>query len=164
MLPLIAGPCTSEAARARLKGRKAGELFPGVASPEGALSGLWLAIGCWEEAHETAQAVESREGSYWHGILHRQEPDAANAAYWFRRVGAHATFPALRKEAGALASLSPIRWTVASEWDPFAFIEFCGQAASRPGSPEERLARQIQQAEWSLLFAHCTVPAGRMSR
>ncbi len=32
---------------------------------------------------------ETRECELWHAILHRQEPDAGNAAYWFRQAGPH---------------------------------------------------------------------------
>jgi len=57
---------------------------------------LWVAYGyifsCFDESHEIVQNVHSHEGSFWHAILHRQEPDSGNAAYWFRRVGAHKIF------------------------------------------------------------------------
>src|SRR5450432_255553 len=80
-------------ARQALKTRAARDIFPSAQSPEGAVAGLWLYFSCLDEAHAVAQDLETPEGSFWHGILHRREPDPANAAYWFRRVGQHPVFP-----------------------------------------------------------------------
>jgi hypothetical protein len=124
-------------------------LFPRAHSPDGALSGLYLYFNCLDEAHAIAQNLDNPDGSFWHGIMHRREPDAGNAAYWFRRVGNHPVFPALREEAQRL------RFDTGSEWDPFHFIEFCANARQRPGSEEEALALQVQLKEWQLLFDYC---------
>ncbi|MBY0506758.1 MAG: hypothetical protein K2X03_22755 [Bryobacteraceae bacterium] len=115
------------------------ELFPGARAPRGALAGLWLYFGCWEEAHAVSQDDPSVEGSYWHAIVHRQEPDAANANYWLRRVGRHPVHAALGEIYG--------------NWDPAAFVTECGRA--RPGSAEEREARERQLTEWRLLYEYC---------
>lgn len=122
--------------------------------PESARAGLYLHAGLWEDAHETAQSINTSEGSYWHAIVHRQEPDAGNASYWFRRVGQHAIFPALAQRAsGVDAALS-------GRWDPNAFIDYCERAA-RQGGEFERRAIEIQQAEWELLFDYCFNSATR---
>src|SRR5438067_2545091 len=80
-------------------------------------SDLWLYFSCYDESHTISQSIESVEGSFWHGILHRQEPDPGNAAYWFRRVGSHPVFPELQEAAAELnvAGLFPLGKT----WDPF---------------------------------------------
>jgi hypothetical protein len=157
LMPLAIGQCSSEEARSILKTKTARGLFPQSRAPEAALSGLWLYFSCFEESHNISQDIASPEGSFWHGILHRQEPDPGNAAYWFRRVGKHPTFPALRgwvEEAG-------IKMTLKDEWDPFAFIDFCEEARSRPGSDQEKTAREIQRTEWQLLFDYCASPASK---
>lgn len=110
-------------------------------------AGLYLYLGCWDEAHSTADGIENPDGYFWHAIVHRQEPDPANSAYWFRKTGAHPVFPKLAEEAAACG------YRTERVWDPFQFIEFCGAAQSR--SAEEHLAMRVQLAEWRLLFDHC---------
>lgn len=156
LLPLVCrGPSNEEAAR-RLRAAAARTLFPGAASPQGALAGLWLYFSCFEECHSAAQELETAEGSYWHAILHRQEPDDWNAGYWFRHVGRHAIFEALAGEAARLAAARPeAEAAPTGRWDPEAFIRYCAAARSKPGSATETLAREIQGAEWRLLFSWC---------
>ena len=144
LMPLAMEQCSSEAARERLRGASAGRLFPGARAPEAALSGLYVYFSCFEEAHTIAQDIATMEGSYWHGILHRQEPDAGNAAYWFRRVGAHPIFAALAEASGREAP-----------WDPFTFVDMCELARRQPGSELEARARGIQLLEWQMLFDYC---------
>jgi hypothetical protein len=144
LMPLAHGTCSSPEAYKVLKALSPRELFPSARSPEAAMAGLWLYFSCLDEAHTLAQSVETPDGSFWHGIMHRQEPDAGNAAYWFRRVGKHAIFPALREAAADLGY----------EWDPFVFIEDCEEARRQPGSERELLMRRVQLAEWKLLFGH----------
>jgi hypothetical protein len=149
LMPLVMERCSSEAAaRERLRAASAARLFAGARAPEAALSGLYVYFSCFEEAHAIAQDIAKAEGSYWHAIVHRQEPDAGNAAYWFRRVGTHPIFPALACAAGQ-----------EGRWDPFAFIEMCEQARRQPGSELEARARAIQRVEWQLLFDYCARPA-----
>src|SRR3954471_2943326 len=104
------------------------EAIAAATVPELARAGLYLYAGLWDEAHEVAQAIETPDGSFWHAIVHRQEPDAGNASYWFRRVGLHAIYPALAKRA---AAIDP---AFAGAWDPSAFIEYCERAVRKPDS------------------------------
>lgn len=142
--------CESETARELLRKADALELFPGARDPQSALGGLFLYFSCLTEAHELAQSVETPEGSYWHGIMHRMEGDAFNAGYWFRRVGRHSVFPALHREAGLLG------YTQGREWDPFSFIRFCEASAQ---ANDDGLAKRVQLAEWQVLFDYCATPA-----
>lgn len=145
--------CSSGRALAALKGTAAHHLFPAARAPEAAMAGLYLYFGCWQEAHETAQDIRTAEGSYWHAIVHRQEPDAWNSDYWFRQVGRHAIFPALR-DAAAAAGVD-----FGPEWRTGAFIQLCEKARSEPGSQIERQALTVQQIEWQLLFDYCAATA-----
>jgi hypothetical protein len=159
LIPLGFGSCSSELARERLKGQKARDLFPrAYAAPE-ALGGLWLYFSCFDECHEIVQDLKSPEASFWHAILHRQEPDPANAAYWFRCVGSHPVFRHLSAAARDIVARHPgAGFQIGANWDPFSFVSFCEQARQEPGSVAERAAMEIQQAEWQLLFDHCARP------
>lgn len=155
LMPLAGGRCASEEARSRLGLLDAEELFEGkqVAAKdfaEAARSGLYLYFSCHDEAHSIAQEIHTTTGSYWHGIMHRQEPDASNAAYWFRRVGHHEIFPALREAAIEMAGAEMPEIGKKAAWDPFWFIDAC--EAARGG---DRALEEIQRAEWQLLFDYC---------
>jgi hypothetical protein len=113
------------------------------------LAGLWLYHGYLDESHSISQSIHTTTGSYWHGIMHRREPDASNAAYWFRRVGDHPVFAALASEAKALGYPGKV-----DGWNPFQFIDMCEQYRDS-GAPEEEAVRRVQLREWELLFDWC---------
>jgi hypothetical protein len=125
----------------------------GCASPEGARAGLLLYAGAWDAAHNVAQDLHTPEGSYWHAILHRMEPDDWNSGYWFRKVGRHAVFAQVRDAAEGLG------YAAGREWDAARFIEYCEEARRKPGSAMERIAIEVQYAEWEALFDWCSRPA-----
>ena len=155
-MPLISARCVDPAALLTLREAAAAAWFHGAPHPEAAMAGLWLRVGGWEQAHSIAQDIHTPEGSYWHAIVHRQEPDAWNSGYWFRRVGRHTIFPALHATASRLAAASPgAAFPAAASWDPEAFVQFCVDRASREGSAAAALALAIQDAEWQLLFQYC---------
>jgi hypothetical protein len=154
-IPLVAKGCSSSEAAKRIR-RLGASGFPGGRSPEGALSGLWLYFSAFHEAHEVAQGLPSKEGDYWHAIVHRVEPDAGNASYWFRKLGKHAVFAGLAAIVGD--RYRQAGWTCGSSWDPLAFLSFCDAARAQPGSAAERAAMEIQLIEWQLLFDYCARP------
>lgn len=129
LMPLAEGECCSEEARRRIRKANPEDLFVAARAPRGALAGLYLYFSCREEAHEVVQSDHSAEGSYWHAIVHRQEPDAGNSSYWFHRVGQHAVFPALAECARAIVAAHPgAALHLAGTWDPIAFIGICARA------------------------------------
>jgi hypothetical protein len=124
-----------------------------------ALAGLWLAHDFLDESHRISQDIETPTGSFWHGIMHRREGDFENAKYWFRRVGAHPTFDALRQRAAHLAREAPAVREAGyladqAKWDPLKFVDLCRRAVDGP-EPLQGLCVQIQKCEWELLFEYC---------
>ena len=119
-------------------------------------AGLLLFHGDWEGAHNVAQGIDTADGSYWHAIVHRQEPDAGNAAYWFRQVGSHPIFASLREDAAEILKRYPrVNFKLPAVWNPGAFIDLCELAIAQPGSELEQTAMEIQHAEWTRLFEWC---------
>ncbi len=128
-------------------------------------SGLLIWNDALEASHTISQSIESGTGSYWHGIMHRREPDYSNAKYWFRRVGGHSIFPALREcalrllQAGSAESDSLADYTEAiegaEEWDAFRFVDWC-EAADRDRSTPEAVKAFLQavQVEEIKLLLH----------
>jgi hypothetical protein len=143
---------------AKLAASKSGELVPNARAPEAAVSGLLLLAGCWEESHKMSQDIASREGSYWHAIAHRIEPDSANAGWWFGQVGEHPVHGELHGRAGEILERRRTPWTLGSRWEARRFIEWCEEARRAPGSELEQAALEIQRAEWELLFEWCGLP------
>ncbi len=123
------------------------------------LAGLWLHHNFLEESHQISQSIATPTGSYWHGLMHRREPDFSNSKYWFHRVGEHPIFAPLRLAAVKLAAANTQEIATdfllsQSRWDPFRFIDLCENCVHHQ-SPAETLCRRIQRVEWNLLFDYC---------
>jgi hypothetical protein len=148
-------------ARARLQALTVDDVFAGQPirdreMAEACLAGLWLLHDFLDESHRLSQQIHSTTGSYWHGIMHRREPDYANAKYWFRRVGRHPVYPELcvvARELAEQAAPDPAgRFLVDQpQWDAARFVDFCADIA-QGRSAGEQLGCSIARAEWELLF------------
>lgn len=124
-----------------------------------ARAGLWLLFDFLDEAHAVAQELNTREGAYWHGFLHRREGDHGNAKFWFRKVGPHPVYRPLAALARAVAA--DVQHDATGEflaegevWDPYAFVDLC-EACVAGRSRSELLCRMVQRREWELLFDFC---------
>jgi hypothetical protein len=109
------------------------------------IAGLWLLHDFLDESHRVSQDLDTAEGSYWHAIMHRREPDPSNSKYWFRRVGSHPVVSQLAEQ----AALLKLEYQT-----PVDFVDTC-ESVRDSHSPGEELAKRVQQLEWQLLFAYC---------
>lgn len=132
-------------------------------------AGLLQIYDFWDRSHRAAQEAddlgETAFSAYWHGIAHRREPDAGNAAYWFGRVGRHPLFEPLAREAARVLQAHDVEnlggnLLAHGSWNPMAMIDLCTAAPS--GSQQEALARRLQRLEMQLLLlatAGAIIPA-----
>jgi hypothetical protein len=114
-------------------------------APPACRAGLWLLHDFLDESHTISQDLDTAEGSFWHAIMHRREPDPSNSKYWWRRVGSHTVLQQLREQTPDL------RYSYTS---PEAFVDFCERVRGS-GKDDEMLARRVQRLEWELLFDWC---------
>jgi len=113
--------------------------------PAACMAGMWLYFDYIDESHTISQDLNTQEGSFWHAIMHRREPDAWNSKYWWRSVGPHQVLEQLREQAPELG------YTFTT---PEAFVDFCEKVRDS-GSADEELAKKVQLLEWQLLFDWC---------
>ena len=143
------------AAKPKLEALTIGMLFAdGVSDADLArccIAALWLWHDFLNEAHKIVQDIDTPEGSYWHGIMHRREGDYSNAKYWFRRVGAHPVCRSLQQE---------FTGEQGPAWDYDRFVNDCASSYGT-GLEDEDYCQWLQRLEWQLLFDWCWQHATR---
>jgi hypothetical protein len=141
-------------------GRVISSLRPNPVDAKCLEAGLWLLWDHLDESHTVSQSLEGkgspRSADYWHGIMHRREPDPGNAAWWARRYAGH---PALEELGTHLQSwlqelaVEPDilecsgRLLSRSTFDSIAMIELSTAARQDPGSVDDRTCRIVQYLE-----------------
>lgn len=156
-LPELGPGKSNKAARRALHALSVATLFPGGVRDrlmaQACIAGMWLHHDFLDESHAISQENHTPTGSYWHGIMHRREPDFGNAKYWFRRVGRHPVIGIVADAVATFGERTP-RSIRVNGFDSLAFVDWVEKVAGA-GSDDERLCRQIQLLEWQALFAWC---------
>ncbi len=164
--PLVPHGPHSEELRDRMKSIRPEAMFgeTPIAQPRDAmavLAGLHLWNDALADSHSLAQGIETPTGSYWHGIMHRREPDYTNAKHWFERVGDHPVYAALYQDAleildadgGPWATRTAERLRSHGRWDPIAMVDWCHVAETDEHSGYG-LLEEIQMREIEHLLRH----------
>ena len=171
LAPLVPDSVWNQQLANQIQNASLGDLFDGLSVTNSGFgecvqSGLLLWTDALDVSHAISQRIHTKTGSYWHGVMHRREPDYSNSKYWLGRVGNHPIFPDLRQKSvdylatnGAKSeALSDIASTIENneDWDPFAFIDWC-QVADRSndqGLPEDsvQFLQKLQTVEFELLL------------
>ncbi len=136
------------------------------------LAGLYQKNDDLEASHTLCQEAggqaDGPEASYWHGIVHRREPDFSNARGWFKKAEGLSALPEISREVVAFLQrvLQVPDYGEAREvalrflhhlqshgtWDPFYFVDLC-EACMRGGTTQERqLLEKTQEIEFDRMF------------
>ena len=101
------------------------------------IAGLWLYVDDLDRSHTVSQSVETKTGSYWHGIMHRREGDFSNSHYWHARAAGH---PLLAER---------------PDLDPDRLVDDVSKSSNDPALV------QRQRSEWQALFEWCAAQSAK---
>ena len=122
-------------------------------------SALWLWHDYLDECHAICQNIDTAEGSYLHGMMHRREGDFSNAKYWFRQAGKLPSAIAMTAEVQEAIRDEPAEKLVVAltlrGWDPMAFVDLCEACHDHAEEPRYAVAIAVQKIEWRLLVDGC---------
>jgi len=136
------------------------------------LAGLHLMNDDLAACHTICQAVGLETGSeassYWHGIVHRREPDFDNARGWFRKAEGFGGLLPIREAVMRVlqdalqmpeygnareSAFTLIRILQESgTWNAVDLVEMCEAAREEEGGPMTRLLEEVQEAEMAAAF------------
>ncbi len=125
------------------------------------VAGVLLMWNQLDSSHRASQSLEGegnpQTADYWHGIMHRREPDLGNAAYWFRSLGRHPAFESLfthlpewiseLRLPDSITNIIQHRLLQRPQWDPAAMIQLCRTALQHPAGPDDHALRVVQYFE-----------------
>ena len=124
------------------------------------LSALWLYHDYLDESHTISQSINTPTGAFWHAIMHRREGDFSNSKYWYARCADHPALATLGAQVGALVHPYPadksLLKVVMTGFSTSALVDLVREVYRSPDDPRHKVAVQLQQLEWRVLFDHCT--------
>ncbi len=123
-----------------------------------------------ESCHKICQEAGQDDvcGNYWHGIVHRREPDFENARGWFRRAYGLPAYEEIY--AGVLGVLQRVlqvpeygeareralgfmqHLRVQGSWDPIYLVDLCEACMERGSASESKMLEEVQKVEFEVLF------------
>lgn len=113
------------------------------------VAGILLWLGELDQSHDISQGLSDVDGAYWHGLMHRREPDHANAGYWFRKVGKHpihATLGQILGDGNWKSGEVKQRSSQKALWDMSWMNDLCKRAMQ---SGEPTLVNDLEALQWT---------------
>ena len=115
---------------------------------------VYSALLLWHDhldaSHDLSQNINSNDGSFLHGIMHRREPDYSNAKYWLTKTGQHEAFDTINMRSELVLKDTSLAHLTTAKWDPFAIVDAISEAS--PDTSEYQVLQNIQRIEIEVLL------------